>query len=255
MNNCITIVCPGCKKERLVQSNNAQKVGHTGLCRECWLKEIKTHKTPHINKHSMIICSVCNQSREVSIYNQKMPRFTGVCNKCKGILYKKEQKTKVCLQCGIVFPKKSEWAKEHWAIRKYCSPQCYSDSKKGHYPVGIAERHAKTVTLICPDCGKERTVSDCKAKNFKSELCRPCSVKRKSNAYHLKQTSRSMEERPVHKRPDGYLEVSLPVGHWCWPMAQKSKGCIMMHRLVMAEHLHRLLLRTEYCSSHQRSTR
>lgn len=62
---------------------------------------------------------------------------------------------------------------------------------------------------------------------------------------HALRRSRPIEQRKQIKRPDGYLEIILPASHWCEPMASKSKHSIMVHRLVMAEYLHRLLKSSE----------
>ena len=88
---------------------------------------------------------------------------------------------------------------------------------------------------ICPNCKEERWVqSTC---SQRTRLCRRCfdGLRRK----------RTVEERPIWKHSDGYLEVHLPQDHSCWAMVSKSRGGIMVHRLVMAEYLGRCLEKWE----------
>lgn len=142
--------------------------------------------------------------------------------------------TKTCLQCGGEFNKKPKWTHLYWAARKYCSQQCYWDSKKGICPHKV---EPKTVVIKCPDCGEERLLSVyvTRKPNF-TGLCRNCTFKRS----HLKRKMRTVEQRPLVKRSDGYLEISLPETHWCIPMAS-THNTVLVHRLIMAEHLGRLL--------------
>ena len=62
--------------------------------------------------------------------------------------------------------------------------------------------------------------------------------------------NRPIDERPIIKRPDGYLEIYLPENHWCLPMCEKTRRRIMIHRLIMAEHLG-LLLKPEELVHHK----
>ena len=92
--------------------------------------------------------------------------------------------------------------------------------------------------LPCVNCGKVRVVARANQKHSNyTGLCRPCLVE----FNHTKQANRKIEERPQTKRSDGYLEIILPKTHWCVPMATKSRRSLLVHRLVMAEHLRRLL--------------
>jgi cytochrome c553 len=249
-NKRTTAICPQCKKERSAFLGNL-KGSKTGLCRECYLVEIKTHKTPRVNKHSTVVCPNCKQSREVTIYNQRMSCFTGLCQKCTGTLWKKEQETKICLQCGIVFPKKSEWKKEYRATRKYCSQECYLKPKI---------EKAKTIK-VCIRCGHNKPIKRGELRRQESYpgykgLCVSCHAKENVQRlipqrdiglaiYRKAYKERPMEERKARKRKDGYLTTTLPQTHWCYPMVSKGHGGIMIHRLVMAEHLHRLLTKGE----------
>lgn len=62
---------------------------------------------------------------------------------------------------------------------------------------------------------------------------------------HKMKRDRSIEERPITRRSDRYLEVILPPWHWCFPMVSKTRHSVLVHRLVMAEHLRRLLDKSE----------
>ena len=95
------------------------------------------------------------------------------------------------------------------------------------------------VAFVCPRCGKEREIfkQHLTEPNFRG-FCWDCHMKR----LHEKRRNRPMSDRPVLKRKtDGYLEIILPETHWCYPMASKARHSILVHRLVMAEYLKRLL--------------
>jgi len=90
----------------------------------------------------------------------------------------------------------------------------------------------------CVECGAERMIQKgCKKTPKFTGLCYHCNMAR----LYEQRRNRPINQRPTTKRSDGYLEVHLPENHWCRPMATKSKGSILVHRLVMAEHLGRLL--------------
>lgn len=102
------------------------------------------------------------------------------------------------------------------------------------------------VLITCPKCGKERyvTKSNTTTKTF-TGLCWTCHWPEHLKYVHKLKRDRPLTERPVTKRSDGYLEIALPPWHWCYPMASKSRHSVMVHRLVMAEHLGRLLQHEE----------
>ena len=90
----------------------------------------------------------------------------------------------------------------------------------------------------CIKCGKERMIQKHRPRGPKfTGLCYKCSM---AETYK-RLRNRPVNKRPIIKRPDGYLEIYLPENHWCLPMAEKTRRRIMVHRLVMAEHLGRLL--------------
>jgi len=96
--------------------------------------------------------------------------------------------------------------------------------------------------ITCIKCGKERpkqmTLKWQAQKGLvKTGLCRTCFIEMRRN--------RPLSERPFWHRSDGYLEIFLPESHWCRSMASKAKGTVLVHRLVMAEYLRRLLTSDE----------
>lgn len=66
-----------------------------------------------------------------------------------------------CGVCGLMFEKTS-------AGRKYCSDECMAEAKK--------RREARTVTVVCEDCGAEyeRTVKESKRRGDRRTLCVAC---------------------------------------------------------------------------------
>lgn len=106
--------------------------------------------------------------------------------------------------------------------------------------------YKEKVSVKCPQCDKERLVYK---SNFRSPkftaLCIACRFADHLRKMHERKLNRPLSERPITKRADGYLEVCLPPWHWCCPMSSKSRRSVMVHRLIMAEHLGRLLERKE----------
>jgi DNA-directed RNA polymerase subunit RPC12/RpoP len=109
---------------------------------------------------------------------------------------------------------------------------------------------SKKKEVTCPKCGSKRRVrrSRYNQPDFKN-ICRSCSCKgidspqfhKACNEYRNKMANRSINERPQHKDKNGYLRMVLPSSHWCYPMVTQSSGLILVHRLVMAEYLERLI--------------
>ncbi|MHA1854067.1 MAG: HNH endonuclease [Candidatus Heimdallarchaeaceae archaeon] len=66
--------------------------------------------------------------------------------------------TKICIHCGIEFPRPKWISKKNWAIRKFCSKKC-------HYENGLEQ-------LICPICGKEFKVWKYQKRIYCSSLCK-----------------------------------------------------------------------------------
>ena len=92
--------------------------------------------------------------------------------------------------------------------------------------------------LPCVKCGMVRVVPKAAQANPKySGLCKKCSIVVTRKTIR----NRPLERRKPCNRIDGYIEISLPEWHWCVHMATKSKRSVLVHRLVMAEHLGRLL--------------
>jgi len=90
----------------------------------------------------------------------------------------------------------------------------------------------------CIDCGSERMIQRGCIKSPKfTGLCRSCNMAR----LYKQRRNRPLDERPMGKRSDGYIDIHLPENHWCRPMASKARGSILVHRLVMAQHLGRCL--------------
>lgn len=96
----------------------------------------------------------------------------------------------------------------------------------------------------CPNCGKERWIEKRYMERHNTGgICQSCSAKRTRERMH----SIPVEERRILRQSDGYCYVHLPLNHWCVPMSGKksTSRIIFIHRLVMAEHIGRLLTQKE----------
>jgi len=100
----------------------------------------------------------------------------------------------------------------------------------------------KRLIITCPECKQKRAIYPSNYKALKNGgLCKKCYMSKLLTIVHERMRNRPMSERKPTSRSDGYLEMSLPSWHWCYPMATKTRHSILVHRLVMAEHLGRLL--------------
>lgn len=96
--------------------------------------------------------------------------------------------------------------------------------------------------IVCTKCGKERPNQAILRGQSnhglsKTGLCRICFLEARRN--------RKFEVRKHWRRSDGYYEVAIPRSHPFFCMAAQSRQTILVHRLVMAEHLGRPLLSNE----------
>jgi len=98
------------------------------------------------------------------------------------------------------------------------------------------------IKLICPECGLVRDISKSEARRRKSGLCKTCSIVRRNSTRIGK--SSSLYKRGYSYSVAGYKVISVPMSHRFRIMAGKNNTC-MEHRLIMAFHLDRPLLRTE----------
>jgi hypothetical protein len=92
----------------------------------------------------------------------------------------------------------------------------------------------------CPICGKCRWVQ--RGNEKRSRLCREC---------YLKERIKNMPSGENHPswrggtwKHEGYTLIKLPKNSYFYPMTAKN-GSIPEHRLVMAKHLGRYLLKSE----------
>ena len=124
--------------------------------------------------------------------------------------------------------------------RKYTDlPEVISNPKEGDRRRKRYEKGTRIeIWVTCPICkiAKWKNLIITQTPKY-TGLCHRC----RTIAMHKKRALRPINERPRTKRKDGYLELVLPDWHWCYPMATKSRHSILIHRLIMAEHLHRLL--------------
>lgn len=94
----------------------------------------------------------------------------------------------------------------------------------------------------CSSCGHCRWVVRHSLKSGRQKICLSCA--QKANGL------RGFNRPGMRRKPDGYRDTSgyrsvyLPADHRFVGMAQKG-GCILEHRLIMAEHLDRPLLKIE----------
>lgn len=97
------------------------------------------------------------------------------------------------------------------------------------------------VEVLCKICGKSRYYAPSKLKKLQG-YCLDC-VRR----YGIGKKKLKMEERKPYIDQLGYAFIYLPKDHWCSPMTGRGhKQYLSQHRLVMAEHLGRLLKPREY---------
>ncbi len=92
--------------------------------------------------------------------------------------------------------------------------------------------------ITCVKCGRERPNQSLLKWQFnkglsKTGLCRECYLEVRRN--------RKFEVRKQWLTSDGYLEVAIPHSHRFFGMASQSRQTVLVHRLVMAEYLDRLL--------------
>jgi len=99
----------------------------------------------------------------------------------------------------------------------------------------------KFTWLACPDCGKERWVILGKSRPL-NPRCHKCANKVMSGEGHPNWKGGK------HNSKEGYILVKVQPDSLFYPMAE-SNGYIREHRLVMAQHLGRCLLRQE-CVHH-----
>ena len=109
------------------------------------------------------------------------------------------------------------------------------------------KNHSKLIWIACPDCGIEHWVQYVKGKP-KCLFCRVCCQKGKalSPEQKAKITGPANVNWKGGRRVNGngYIEIWLSSDDFFYPMVSKSH-CVMEHRLVMAKHLGRCLLKQE----------
>lgn len=169
---------------------------------------MKIHKNTTVIKR----CIKCGKKITTRPSRMNRPGFTGLCHDClhHNILDSKPDKGELG---DVVYVRRT-------------SDKC---------------RTSSWIWKACPDCGKERWVENLK-RNI-NHRCQKCRCKEESRAL-------TVDKRKITLDRDGYCWVSLPLNHWAIPMAKKagnksSSFQISIHRLVMAEHLKRLLTKGE----------
>jgi len=150
--------------------------------------------------------------------------------------------TKNCIICGKTIERKVKWGVDSWKKRKYCSQECYNESKKGkptwNKGLKLSPEHSDETLVICPICEKERWVKNNNLRRHKNgEMCKQCEYKQRKLV--------PVEDRMRKNRSDGYIYIKLPINHWCREMTSKHGRDIMEHRLIIAEHIGRLLTKDE----------
>lgn len=106
--------------------------------------------------------------------------------------------------------------------------------------VKFDKRRRKSVWHACIDCGKERWVQMVGGKP-KSLRCLSCGNKLQK---HYKGKDSSVWKGGRHKTSDDYISIWVDSKDFFYPMANKGRY-VLEHRLIMAKHLGRCLLRTE----------
>lgn len=129
--------------------------------------------------------------------------------------------TVACLICGTEFYRQPAFIKEN---RRFCSPKC------AH--IGISK---PAVIKSCAHCGKEM-----KLKPSQAVTRRFCSKEHESLARIVRPTGRHHNGRQVLINAQGYLTAYEPTH----PRAGRG-GRVLEHRLIMENHLGRLLTRIE----------
>ncbi len=111
-----------------------------------------------------------------------------------------------------------------------------------HIPVGRNNKLRKVIWCACIQCGHERWVDDKDGKP-KYELCKRCG-KLKRAEWYLKEKHCNWKGGRIEKG-SGYVGIRLyPQDHY-YSMTTRM-GYVLEHRLVMAEHLGRILSSSEF---------
>jgi hypothetical protein len=175
--------------------------------------------------NSTIITNCTNCGATLSHTKRKNRKLSGLCQKCWHILENQRNKNAIPAVPGQPYMsvlKPGNHVGEESAVRVFVN---------GKHKV------RKYIWAECPICKKQRWL--CKEASAERVYCRCRKCARATRASEL----------PLDKRKKsfdhGYLKIALPINHWCIPMTNAITGQIPVHRLIMAEHLRRLLLPTE----------
>ena len=153
-----------------------------------------------------------------------------ICNKERWTLYLKGKiKSKRCPKCCRI-----GWRKEKKEIN--ILPKSYKPSTneiQQGFKLGY-KSHVKYIWVPCSNCSLKRWVQFINSKPV-TQYCRSCS----------QSGSRSKEWKGGRlKTAAGYITVWIDKKDFFYPMAN-SNGRVFEHRLVMAKHLNRCLLKWE----------
>lgn len=176
-------------------------------------KEIGIMKSPW-TKFAWVACSGCRKERWIMLLHGK-PAWN-LCHSCES--------GKRVLE---IKPLPADYRPKIGEIRRA------TEIGKHHQSIHI--------WAACGDCGKERWVT-CRHGKAKNIRCVKCA--RKIESVNIRGENSRFWKGGRYKRPNGYIVLRLYPEDFYYSMAEKT-GCILEHRLVMAKHLGRLLLKTE----------
>jgi len=111
---------------------------------------------------------------------------------------------------------------------------------------GTAKGDHYYIFKACPDCGKARWVVDQERGRNREFRCRSCSMKKSyaEGRLRINRGRNSNWKGGRTKTAHGYILIKMIPSDLFYAMAPKS-NYVFEHRLVMAQHLGRILLRSE----------
>ena len=107
--------------------------------------------------------------------------------------------------------------------------------------IGQTLDHQKGTWLACPTCGKERWVRDqCRQRQGFTGLCKQCNAR--NGHYRRGENNGKWRGGRYIDKATGYVLVKIYPDDFFWAMAEKTRGYVLEHRLIVAKALSRCLL-------------
>lgn len=166
-------------------------------------------------------CLGCSKLRWIRFPH--LSEFTGLCSPCS----KKARRKYVD---SDKYYNNAYYEEDVYLLRNYKQP------KGNRYPWTLVH---------CPACKERRVVAIADIENIGCHrpICKKCHAKRAFPCYHESEDWPAWKKEVRHKNIHGYVYVRISGNSSYIKMARikAMKNCILEHRLVMAEHLGRIL--------------